>query len=137
MDSETDARRDAGIGATLKYYLKGELEDEVLKLHDVGNNKTIAGLRALAIRGRCNHHHVDLMARIVTRLKSVPEGKDTMCDNTTVPTMFCPRWSSASRSNTSLVSGSRRDKYHHNGNSERFMEAGNAPGSAMAELLRK
>ncbi|MEI6234388.1 MAG: hypothetical protein WCT04_15155 [Planctomycetota bacterium] len=43
-----------------------------------------AGLTALEIRERIDHHHMDLMAKIVTRLKSVPEGKGTMFDNTMV-----------------------------------------------------
>ena len=38
----------------------------------------------MEIRERCHHHHMDLMAKIVTRLKSVPEGKGTMFDNTMV-----------------------------------------------------
>lgn len=60
------------------------LEHEVVNMHDVGHNKAIGGVAALDIRDKANKHHMDLMAKIVSRLKAVPEGKGTMFDNTMI-----------------------------------------------------
>ncbi len=58
------------------------IEKEKVNMHDVGHGKVIAGIPAIEIRKRSEHHHMQLVDKIVTRLKSVPEGKGTMFDNT-------------------------------------------------------
>lgn len=58
------------------------LEAEKVNMHDVGHGKTIGGVAAEEIRGRCEHYHMTLVDRIVTRLKGVREGNGTMFDNT-------------------------------------------------------
>ncbi len=58
------------------------IEDEKVGMHDVGHGKVIAGLPADEIRRRTERHHMELVNKIVTRLKSVPEGQGTMFDNT-------------------------------------------------------
>lgn len=60
------------------------LEGENINLHDVGHNKTYGGVEALEIRNRVRRQHMSVVDRIVTRLKSVPEGDGTMFDNTTL-----------------------------------------------------
>ncbi|PQO45727.1 DUF1552 domain-containing protein [Blastopirellula marina] len=60
------------------------IEGEKVNMHDVGHGKTIGGLEAEEIRNRCRHHHMTLVERIVTRLKSVPEAGGTMFDNTMI-----------------------------------------------------
>jgi hypothetical protein len=60
------------------------LETEKVNMHDVGHGKTIGGVAAEEIRARCEQYHMTLVDRIVTRLKSVPEGNGTMFDNTMV-----------------------------------------------------
>jgi hypothetical protein len=60
------------------------LEGDKVNMHDVGHGKVIAGVPAIEIRKRSEHHHMELVNRIVTRLKSVPEGKGSMFDNTMV-----------------------------------------------------
>lgn len=56
--------------------------NEKVNLHDVGHNKTIAGVPAPEIRNRCRQHHMTLVDTIVSRLKNTPEGNGTMFDNT-------------------------------------------------------
>ena len=51
---------------------------------EIGHGKSVGSLAAEEIRRRCRQHHMTLMDRIVTRLKSVPEGDGTMFDNTMV-----------------------------------------------------
>lgn len=58
------------------------MEGEKVGMHDVGHGKVIAGVAADEIRRRTEHHHMELVDRIVTRLKGVPEGNGTMFDNT-------------------------------------------------------
>lgn len=60
------------------------LEGEKVNMHDVGHGKVVGGVDAVEIRKRSEHHHMTLVDRIVTRLKSVPEGEGTMFDNTMV-----------------------------------------------------
>jgi len=60
------------------------IEGQKVNMHDVGHGKTIGGLAAEEIRARCRQHHMTLVDRIVTRLKSVPEAGGTMFDNTMV-----------------------------------------------------
>ncbi|MFZ9935636.1 MAG: DUF1552 domain-containing protein [Luteolibacter sp.] len=58
------------------------LEGEKVNMHDVGHGKSYGGVAADDIRKRCGEYHMTLVDRIVTRLKSVPEGTGTMFDNT-------------------------------------------------------
>ena len=60
------------------------IEGENVNMHDVGHGKTIGGVAAEEIRRRSELHHMKVMEKIATRLKSVPEGKGTMFDNTMV-----------------------------------------------------
>ncbi len=60
------------------------LEAEKVNMHDVGHGKSYGGVAADDIRKRCGEHHMTLVDRIVSRLKSVPEGSGTMFDNTMV-----------------------------------------------------
>ncbi len=60
------------------------IEGEKVNMHDIGHGKPVKNLAAEEIRKRTEHHHMELMNRIVTRLKSVPEGEGTMFDNTMV-----------------------------------------------------
>ena len=58
------------------------IEGENVNLHDVGHGKSFGGVEALDIRDKVRHQHMTLIDRIVSRLKSVPEGDGTMFDNT-------------------------------------------------------
>ncbi|MEM8669194.1 MAG: DUF1552 domain-containing protein [Planctomycetota bacterium] len=58
------------------------LEGENVNLHDVGHGKSFGNVEALDIRDKVRHQHMTLIDRIVSRLKSVPEGKGSMFDNT-------------------------------------------------------
>lgn len=58
------------------------IEREKVNLHDVGHGKSIGGVEAVDIRDKVRQQHMTLIDRMVTRLKSVPEGKGTMFDNT-------------------------------------------------------
>lgn len=58
------------------------IEGEKVNMHDIGHGKPAKGVAAADIRKLTEHHHMELVNRIVTRLKSVPEGKGTMFDNT-------------------------------------------------------
>jgi len=60
------------------------IEGEKVNMHDIGHGKPVKNLTAEEIRKRTENHHMELMNRIVTRLKSVPEGDGTMFDNTMV-----------------------------------------------------
>jgi hypothetical protein len=58
------------------------IEEEKVNMHDIGHGKSIGGVAAEEVRRRCRQHHMTLVDRIVSRLKSVPEGAGTMFDNT-------------------------------------------------------
>jgi hypothetical protein len=60
------------------------IEGEKVNMHDIGHGKSVKGLAAEEIRQRTELHHMELMNRIVTRLKGVPEGNGTMFDNTMI-----------------------------------------------------
>lgn len=60
------------------------IEGERVNMHDIGHGKPIAGVAAEEVRQRTERYHMELVNRIVTRLKSVPEGKGTMFDNTMI-----------------------------------------------------
>ena len=60
------------------------IEGQKVNMHDVGHGKTIGGLDAAEIRARCRHHHMTLVNRMVTRLKSVPEAGGSIFDNTLI-----------------------------------------------------
>ena len=63
--------------------IKG-IEGEKVNMHDIGHGKPVKGIAAEEIRQRTEHHHMELINRMVTRLKNVPEGEGTMFDNTTI-----------------------------------------------------
>jgi len=58
------------------------LEEEKINLHDVGHGKSVGKLAADDVRKSIRNCHMTLIDTIVRRLKSVPEGKGTMFDNT-------------------------------------------------------
>lgn len=60
------------------------IEDVKVNMHDVGHGKSFGSLSAEEIRLRSQQHHMTLIDRIVTRLKSVPEAGGTMFDNTMI-----------------------------------------------------
>jgi hypothetical protein len=60
------------------------LEGENVNMHDIGHGKAIGGIEAVEIRHRTELHHMKVMEKIAARLKSVPEGKGTMFDNTMI-----------------------------------------------------
>ncbi len=60
------------------------IENEKVNMHDIGHNKSIAGVDAEEVRKRCRQHHMTLVETIVSRLKAVPEGNGTMFDNTMI-----------------------------------------------------
>ena len=60
------------------------IEGEKVNMHDIGHGKPLKGIAAEEIRRRTEVHHMELVNRIVTRLKGVPEGDGTMFDNTMV-----------------------------------------------------
>lgn len=60
------------------------IEGEKVNMHDIGHGKAVKGVAAEEIRKRTEHHHMELVNRIVTRLKQVPEGDGTMFDNTMI-----------------------------------------------------
>ena len=59
-----------------------DIEKEIVNLHDVGHGKPVKMFQALEVREKVRRHHMDVLDRIVTRLKSVPEDGGTMFDNT-------------------------------------------------------
>ena len=58
------------------------IEGESVNLHDVGHGKSLAGVEAVDIREMVRLQHMTLIDTIVTRLKSVPEARGSMFDNT-------------------------------------------------------
>ncbi len=60
------------------------IEGETVNMHDIGHGKSYGGVDAVEIRHRTESHHMKVMEKIVSRLKSVPEGKGTMFDNTMI-----------------------------------------------------
>lgn len=67
-----------------------KLENEKVNIHEVGHGKGYGGLDALTIRDDIRLQHMELMGKIVDRLKATPEidGKGTMFDNTVI--MYLP-----------------------------------------------
>jgi hypothetical protein len=59
-----------------------DIENETVNLHDVGHGKPVKNFQALEVREKVRRHHMDVINRIVTRLKNVPEEGGTMFDNT-------------------------------------------------------
>jgi hypothetical protein len=59
-----------------------DIENETVNLHDVGHGKPVGAFEALQVREKVRRQHMDVIDRIVTRLKSVPENGGTMFDNT-------------------------------------------------------
>ena len=60
------------------------IEGERVNMHDIGHGKPLNGIAADEVRRRTEVHHMELVNRIVNRLKSVPEGSGTMFDNTMI-----------------------------------------------------
>jgi hypothetical protein len=60
------------------------IEGEKVNMHDIGHGKALKNLSAEEIRKRTESHHMELVNRIATRLKAVPEGDGTMFDNTMI-----------------------------------------------------
>ena len=65
-----------------------EIEGEKVNQHDVGHGKPVGRFEATDVRKKIRHQHMSLIDTIVTRLKSVPEGKGTMFDHTVL--MYFP-----------------------------------------------
>lgn len=59
-----------------------EIEGENVNQHDVGHGKAVGRFDALEVREKIRHQHMRVIDQIVSRLKSVPEGRGTMFDNT-------------------------------------------------------
>lgn len=59
-------------------------EDESVNLHDVGLGKSVGKFPALEAREKLRRHHMSVVNKIVSKLKSVPEGSGTLFDNTTI-----------------------------------------------------
>jgi hypothetical protein len=59
-----------------------DIEKESVNLHDVGHGKPVGKFEALEVREKVRRHHMSLIDRLVSRLKSVPEDGGTMFDNT-------------------------------------------------------
>ena len=77
-------RATSDLGSWLAKHGIPGIEGENVNMHDVGHGKTIGGVAAEEIRRRSELHHMKVMEKIATRLKSVPEGKGTMFDNTMI-----------------------------------------------------
>ena len=60
------------------------IEGEKINLHDIGHGKSVGLLKADEVREKIRTRHMALVDTIVRRLKSVPEGKGTMFDNTMI-----------------------------------------------------
>ncbi|QOV92355.1 DUF1552 domain-containing protein [Humisphaera borealis] len=58
------------------------LEAEKINQHDVGHGKSVGTLKAEEVREAICKRHMALIDTIVRRLKSVPDGKGTLFDNT-------------------------------------------------------
>ena len=63
-------------------------ENDRISIHAIGHNESYSGVPADKIRENIRMTHVQQIARIVDRLKAVPEGKGTMFDNTMI--MYFP-----------------------------------------------
>ena len=63
-------------------------ENDRISIHAIGHNESYSGVPADKIRENIRMTHIQQIARIVDRLKAVPEGKGTMFDNTMI--MYFP-----------------------------------------------
>ena len=61
----------------------GLLEDTI-ELHEIGHGKDLKGMPALEVRRHLRHHHMTLIAKLVEQLKTSPEGRGSMFDNTVI-----------------------------------------------------
>lgn len=61
----------------------GLLEDTI-ELHEIGHGKDLKGMPALEVRRHLRHHHMSLIAKLVEQLKTSPEGRGSMFDNTVI-----------------------------------------------------
>jgi hypothetical protein len=60
------------------------LLENTIELHEIGHNKDLKGMPALEVRRHLRQHHMNLIAKLVDRLKSSPEGRGSMFDNTII-----------------------------------------------------
>lgn len=60
------------------------LYDFTVHLHEVGHGKDTQGVAALDVRRKLRTHHMTMVERLVSGLKSRPEGAGTMFDHTVV-----------------------------------------------------
>lgn len=63
-------------------------EGDRISIHAIGHNESYSGVPADKIRENIRIGHMEQVARIVEKLKAVPEGKGTMFDNTMI--MYFP-----------------------------------------------
>ena len=59
-------------------------EGSNISVHAVGHNESYGGKDPLETRNTIKEGHVSQIAKIIKKLKSIPEGKGTMFDNTTI-----------------------------------------------------
>ena len=60
------------------------LEREKIGQHDIGHNKAVGKFKPEEVREIIRRQHMKVINKIITRLKSIPEGKGNMFDNTTL-----------------------------------------------------
>ena len=60
------------------------LERETIGQHDIGHNKAVGKFKPEEVREIIRRQHMKVINKIVTRLKSTPEGNGSMFDNTTL-----------------------------------------------------
>lgn len=59
-----------------------EIEGENVNQHDVGHGKAVGRFEATDVRKKIRYQHMSLIDKIVSRLKSTPEGNGSMFDHT-------------------------------------------------------
>lgn len=59
-----------------------EIEGENVNQHDVGHGKAVGRFEATEVRKKIRRQHMEVIDKIVSRLKSIPEGNGSMFDNT-------------------------------------------------------
>jgi hypothetical protein len=60
------------------------LLESTIGLHDIGHGKALNGMPADDVRAHLRKHHMNVVNKLVTDLKSSPEGTGTMFDNTMI-----------------------------------------------------
>ena len=59
-----------------------EIEGENVNQHDVGHGKAVGRFEATEVRKKIRRQHMQVIDKIVSRLKRIPEGNGSMFDNT-------------------------------------------------------